>query len=171
MLQLVAKPTAVEPEAWFIVFHPVSATRWLNRLPMRFRHVSAFAYVHAAGCWLIYDVQFWGTRHILLPDNPAALDFLADFTARCTVLHMRRPGPSRLWFRVGFWCVPAIKHLLGLRSSALLPNGLYRSCLRAGAKVIHGPPEVRAPGRSESADAAGCGRTSQGGCASAPAEG
>jgi hypothetical protein len=171
MLQLVAKPTAVEPEAWFIVFHPVSATRWLNRLPMRFRHVSAFAYMHAAGCWLIYDVQFWGTRHILLPDNLAALDFLADFTANCDVLHMRRQGPSRLWFRVGFWCVPAIKHMLGLRSSALLPHGLYRSCLRAGAKVIHGTAHLHPAGRSEPADAAGGGRASQGGCASAPVEG
>jgi hypothetical protein len=83
-----------------------SATWWLACVS-----AFAFAYVHAPGCWLFYDVQFWGTRHILLPDNPAALDFLADFTTGCTVLHMKRQGPSQLWFRVGFWCVPAIKHL------------------------------------------------------------
>ena len=171
MLTLVAKPTAVEPDTWFIVFHPVSATTWLNRLPLRFRHVSAFAYVHAAGCWLLYDVQFWATRHIVLPDNAGALDFLAGFTEGCTVLHMKRAGPSHLWFRAGFWCVPAIKHLLGLRSGALLPSGLFRSCLRAGAKIIHGPPEVRSAGRSEPAIAAGGGSSIQGGCTSAPVEG
>jgi len=170
MLKIVQKPTAVEPENWFLVFHPISSTRWLNRLPLRFRHVSAFAYVHAPKVWLFYDVQFWCTRHIILLDDQTSLDFLAAVTEGCTVLSMRRRGPARFWFRVGFWCVPAIKHLLGLRSSALLPTGLLRDCLAAGAKVIH-DPEVRSPGRPEPASAAGGCRAGEGRCAAASAEG
>jgi hypothetical protein len=171
MLRIVEKPTAVEPDVWFVVFHPMSATRWLNWIPMRFRHVSAFAYVHAAGAWLIYDVQFWCTRHILLPDNTAALDFLAQFTEGCAVLHMKRPGPSRLWFRLGFWCVPAMKHLLGLRSSALLPSGLYRDCRRAGAKIIHEPSKLHPAGRSEPSSRAGSGGNGENDCIADPAGG
>lgn len=152
MLTLVRQPTAIEPDVWFVVFHTHAATPWLDRLPIgRFKHVSAFAYVHGGKGWLICDVQLEAFRQIFLPDSPAALDYLATMTEGCAVLHMRRQGASKVWFRFGFWCVPAIKHLLGLRSGALLPDALFRSCLRAGAKIIHDTSPISGAGRSEPA--------------------
>jgi hypothetical protein len=166
MLRLVRQPTAIEPEVWFVVFHTKAATPFLSRLPIGwFKHVSAFAYVHGAGCWLIYDVQLEGTRTIILPDNPATLDFIAGYTEGCAVLHMRRRTDARIWFRFGFWCVPAMKHLLGLSSSALLPDALFRDCLRApGTKVIHEPSPVPGAGRSEPAGRDRSGDPGEGGC-------
>lgn len=166
MLKLV-RQTAVEPDTWFVVFHPTAAAAWMNRLPIgRFKHVSAFAYVHGIKAWLICDVQLHAFRLIALRDNQDALDALATITAGCTVLHLKRKDGAKPFFRIGFWCVPALKHLLGLRSSALRPDGLYRDCLRAGAKIIHEPPVLHTAGGSEPASGNRCGEQSQGGRAS-----
>jgi hypothetical protein len=175
MLTLIREPAAIEPDLWFIVFHTRAATPWLNRLPIgRFKHVSAFAYVHGASCWLVCDVQLDCFRQLILPDNARTLDYLAELTEGCAVLHMRKKFGRGPWFRWGFWCVPAMKHLLGLRSSALRPDTLFRDCLRAGAKVIHElriATSVPGPGRSEPRGADRGGQPGQGGCAAAAAEG
>jgi len=42
----------------------------------------------------------------------------------------------RFWLRLGFWCVPAMAHLVGCRTQALRPDGLYRAMLRQGGAVV-----------------------------------
>lgn len=171
MLRLVTMPVAVEPVLWNVVFHPEAATPWLNRLPIgKFKHVSAFTYLPGLKGWLIYDVQLSSTRMVVLPDLDASLDIIARMTEGCEVIAMRRETADASTGRLGFWCVPAIKHLLGLRSSALRPDSLRRDCLRNGGQLIHGCPEIPSAGRS---DAAGGSRTSaegQAACAAIPAE-
>jgi hypothetical protein len=45
-------------------------------------------------------------------------------------------GPRPRWLRLGFWCVPAMAHLLGLRGFMFRPNALYRACLAQGGAVV-----------------------------------
>ena len=50
--------------------------------------------------------------------------------------------------RFGFYCVPAIKHLLGLKCVALTPDGLYRAVIKAGGTIV-GQQAPATPSRSD----------------------
>jgi hypothetical protein len=128
-----------EVTQWFVAFYPSCANRWLDRLvPGRFKHVNAFGWSENARTWVLYEVGLWGTRVFVFPAGRAGERELSAWTETASILRLDRaekqPG---MWLRLGFWCVPATRHLLGLRGGALLPDGLWRDCLRAGAKVIH----------------------------------
>lgn len=130
-----------EPLTWLVLFQSSTSRRWIDRLvPGRFKHVMAFGWVEKAKAWVSYDVQL-GRTHILLMaeadgEKKIGEAFGRDADAallRCAVRLSPRPRlmPS------GFWCVPAIKHLLGLRSGALRPDALWRDCLAQGAEIVH----------------------------------
>ncbi|WP_165923541.1 hypothetical protein [Bosea sp. BK604] len=44
-------------------------------------------------------------------------------------------GERSPWFRLGFWCVPAMSHLVGLTSTVLRPDALYAACMKAGGSI------------------------------------
>ncbi|MDB5937588.1 MAG: hypothetical protein JWQ01_4932 [Massilia sp.] len=143
-------PVSIEPTQWNVVFHPTAATPWMNRVPIgRFKHVSAFAYLAGIKGWLVYDVQLDGTRLVVLPDIPESMDVIGRLTDGCDIISMRRGDAGSTGWRLGFWCVPAIKHLIGLRSGALRPDALRRDCLRNGGEIVHETPRVQAAGRSD----------------------
>lgn len=120
-----------EPAVWTLSFQRTTHLPWLNRLPMRFRHVAACHYLAGLDAWLFYDVRMHYTRVVVLRGDAANAEWqeFARDAVLLTISTRRDQNPSG---RVGFWCVPAIKHLIGLRSSALLPSGLLRDCLAAG---------------------------------------
>lgn len=72
----------------------------------------------------------------VLPDGPVADAKIGGICAVATVVLRYEPpaqperGPM---LRLGFWCAPAVAHLLGIRSCALVPIQLYRDLLRRGA--------------------------------------
>lgn len=133
-------PAAIEPDEWFVVFHTKATTRLLSWLALgRFKHVSAFAYYPGFKAWLLYDVQLTGTRLILLAHGDEAKATIAAITAGCTIVKVRRQLTSYRWHsRLGFYCVPAVKHLLGVRCATMRPDGLYRHLLRDGGIRIDG---------------------------------
>jgi hypothetical protein len=133
-MDAVAMDNAVEPTEWFVVFHTKAMNPWLGRLACgKYKHVSALAYCPGFKAWLLFDAQWTGMRLILMP-HETAKTFYAEYTADCAVLKMARVHqPMPVSSRWGFYCVPAIKHLLGLRCVAARPDGLYRSMLRNGA--------------------------------------
>jgi len=158
-------PVAVEPEEWTVVFHREASSRWFALIALgRFKHVSAFAYLPGLHGWVIHDWQHSGLRVAVLPHSDETCRLIASmFGGPSTewVKVRRRPGPSSLsGFRLGS-CVGAVKHLLGLRSLVLRPDGLYRHLMRdalptkaptasdgwhepsAGASTIAGVPELR----------------------------
>lgn len=140
-------PEVVEVVDWTLVFHRSAAARWVERLACgRYKHVSAFAWVRELRVWVIYDVKLSGSPILLLPDSQAALDRLAEHTCGADLMRMpRRAGGG---FAFGFFCVPAIKHLVGLRGGALRPDALWRDCLRQGGKVVDGSESANATSRS-----------------------
>lgn len=140
---------AFEPQSWLLVFNHEASTRWRSFLAFgRFKHVWALAWVPAHKSWLVYDVHLDGTTIGLVPEGKPFEEFLGRQTQgmrKATLVRMprrppeTRPKPARnynIGHRLGFWCVPAIKHLIGVRCGALRPDALYRACLRHGGTVF-----------------------------------
>lgn len=132
---------AIEPVEWFVVFHRKSMNRLLGWLAVgEFKHVSAFGYCAGFKCWLIYDVTWSGTRIKLLPHNEFGKATIGLWTQDCFIMKLPRgdglPHPTS---RIGFTCVNAVKHLLGLGCVAMTPSQLYRHILRNGGLPLDGP--------------------------------
>jgi hypothetical protein len=133
-MDTIALPDAIEPTYWNVVFHP-STTR-LKRLVLgEFQHVSAFTYIPGTGAWLMYDSQWGGVRIALIP----RINALVSYSRGCTVIKFdRRYQSIAIASRFGFYCVPAIKQLLGLSCVAATPDGLYRHLIKHGGVLISG---------------------------------
>jgi hypothetical protein len=129
--------TAIEPERWVLVFQRESKVWWVRWLARgRYRHVAAYAYLPGFKAWLIYDVNMIRTSIAVVPDGDEALGWLYELTKDADLMAFRRqPGAARTAPLLG-WCVPAIKHLIGLRSGALRPDTLFRDCLAAGGQPL-----------------------------------
>lgn len=129
---------SIEPGEWFIVFHPDTAIPFVRAVcPGRFKHVSAWGYYPGFKSWLIFDPQWGGLRLSMIShaDMPTAFP---EYTRGCEVVKMVRAGEIGLspLSRLGFWCVPAIKHLLGVRCATWRPDAFYRHILRRGGIPI-----------------------------------
>lgn len=102
-----------------------------------FRHVFMLGYVAEFGAWLLYDVRLSHTTVAIVSQaHAAALIGLAmdegDVLTLSPQLHVKHSPLDR----IGFWCVPAARHLLGVRCVALTPRGLHRYLVRMGAKSL-----------------------------------
>jgi hypothetical protein len=140
--------TAIEPERWVLVFQRESKVWWVRLLACgRYKHVAAYAYLPGFKAWLIYDVNMVRTSIVVVPDGDEALGYLYELTRDADLMAVKREGiaiTATPW-RIGFWCVPAVAHLIGLRSGALRPDRLWRDCLRAGGQPLDpGPAAVPA---------------------------
>lgn len=128
---------AIEPTMWFLVFQEKARTRWVNWLAFgRFKHVSAYGWVPDQRMWVFYDVSLGRTRIAVLPVCDAAEEEIRRLARYGVTLAMKPRGECRRWFRVGFWCVPAMAHLVGVPSCAVRPDALFRQCLRHGAEIL-----------------------------------
>ena len=126
---------------WLIFFWDCGPAWWARVLPPGWRHVTAVAYFKDAERWvyfnpaspgLVLDVQegeaFHARYEHLMREATAVLRFASQ--------HDRGAMPAT------FFCVGAIKALLGLRSRALSPAGLYRDLRASGAEIVKAPGEV-----------------------------
>lgn len=124
-------------DSWLVAFVKRGRDHWIDWfLPSGFRHVFAFGYVPEADVWLLYDVQFARTQVKVIPDELVGshIEYAWEEGALIKVPHIKAAAPPLL--RWGFWCVPAIKHLIGVRSSALTPKGLYDHLVKIGCEQI-----------------------------------
>ena len=126
-------PNCIEPSEWFIVFHRKSLNPILSFLAFGERkHVSAFGYCPGLKVWMVYDVQWAGTR-IMLVDKGAII----EWTRGCDILKIKRVNHRMgLSSRFGLYCVNAIKHLIGLKCVAATPDQLYRHIIKHGGILI-----------------------------------
>lgn len=124
----------IEPDEWFLCFLGTERHHWFDRFTKKgFRHVCAFAYLPLTGCWVFYDVNIF--RTVISVSGGEDADRRIGGLARLGKILRVKPGAGgRWWSRLGFWCVPAMKHLIGSRSSALTPYGLYRDLLEQGSE-------------------------------------
>lgn len=126
----------VQPNMWFLIFTERRDSWWLNLLAMgRFKHVMAIGRISDQSLWVLYEVSLRRTRIAVLPDCPGSDEMIHNLRVGNVTLTMK-PGAERLpWARIGFWCVPAIAHLIGLKAQPLRPDALFRACLAEGAVV------------------------------------
>jgi len=132
-MNVVTLPAAVEPEEWTIVFHREASSRWFSFIAFgKFKHVSAFAYLAGLNGWVIHDWHAGGLQVAVLPHSTETCRIISTLFGGGEWIKVRRQaGTSWSGFRLGT-CVGAVKHLLGLRSNALRPDGLYRYLVRHG---------------------------------------
>lgn len=127
-----------EPKDWFVVFYDRSEARFVNWLAMgRFKHVAVFGKVERSGAWVFYD--FWLNRaRIFVVGDWEADEAIANFIAGATVVRFPRllADVTDVNLRPGLWCVPAVAHILGIHSSALRPDALFRQCLAKGGEIV-----------------------------------
>jgi hypothetical protein len=127
-----------EPKDWYAVFHPESTKWWIRWLARgRFKHVSVFGWVERANAWVFYDFQLDRARIYVVSNHEADL-LIGHYSVSNTVVRMaRRLGEEfDVNLRFGAWCVPAVAHILGIRTCALRPDTLFRHCLANGGEII-----------------------------------
>lgn len=132
---------AEEVQRWHFVFHVKHHTWWGERfIPGRFSHVSAFAYMHLAKVWILVEQSpRTNTRVLVWPEYRAdeMPPFLINWTMDSSILaaDVRRRSDFRP--KTGFSCVGSVKDLIGSRSRALSPEGLFHDLVREGAKIVY----------------------------------
>lgn len=125
------------PRNWLVVFYPRSVYTWVNRLvPGRFKHVSLISFIQPADAWLYYSVEPTGCPIELWPGNEAGSRRFAEITASASIIRFPAVMERNSWLRAGWWCVPAVKHALGIRSGALLPDQLWRYLVANGGEIV-----------------------------------
>jgi len=136
MIAAVTGPLIVEPRVWTLVFDRKASSWWTNLVAMGpHKHVRAYAYVPFLHVWVFFDPAFSGTSIVLASNSQAELlisSWLVDADTITMMVSRETIGPPLFGS-----CVSQIKRLIGIRSGALRPSGLYRHCLG------HGCPEVR----------------------------
>jgi hypothetical protein len=120
---------------WHVVFHP-GPCFW-----GKYQHVSLAGY--ADETWLHLDVQRGGVSVATIHRFDEVTDFLSFLLAHYTVLKFGpQRGVSRQFFQP-MTCVSFVKHVLGIRSSALRPDGLLLSLERDfGAVRVNEPAKT-----------------------------
>ena len=96
--------------------------------------MAAFGYCADQAAWILYDVT---TRRTLIRVmTPSQMDAWVEALPdnRRIVEFEPVEEPAEPTFRVGFWCTPAVAHLVGARSRALRPEAFYRDLLAQGAR-------------------------------------
>lgn len=128
---------SLEPETWLLAFHTRTTSRLVGWLAWgRFKHVLAFGYIRRIRAWVFFEPALGRTRLFVAPDGPVADSMIAEAISGASVLSIRPAAATRASWPVFGWCVPAVAHLIGLRSGALRPDALWRDCLRAGAQSV-----------------------------------
>jgi hypothetical protein len=140
MLGLV-RLVAVEPppakrlrRLWLIFFSNTADNHWWTRfLTPGFRHVTAAAWFATEERWVYFNPTARGTVIEIATDaefGPRFQQLVQDSTA----ILLAPSQQQRRYAPAAFFCVGAIKALLGIRCCALGPLGLYRHLLANGAE-------------------------------------
>jgi hypothetical protein len=135
MIRLVNAGAGGQPTRWVLAFRRTADSRLVRWLACgRYKHVSAFAYVAEVDHWVFLDWRL-AALDVIVARGTAAEHYMHHYTRDADLLGMQ-PRQTGRGFRCGLWCVPAIKHLIGIRGSALRPDGLWRDCIRQGAEIL-----------------------------------
>jgi hypothetical protein len=126
-----------QPEVcvWNLLFLSGPRQHWWDWLtdPV-FRHVCAFGWANDR--WIVYDSADIRSRIMVLTASQFDMWIAERETRISDVIQVPVQAGAGLRGRVGLWCVTSVKHLAGLKSSALRPKALHRDLLAAGYERI-----------------------------------
>lgn len=135
MIAVLTGPLIVRPRAWTLVFAREADSWWASLVAFgRHKHVRAYAYVPFLHVWVFFDPAFSGTS-ITLTANSEAERLIAAWSVDADLVSVLAPQERVMPPAVLGFCVPQIKRLVGIRSRALRPSGLFRHCLRVGQPI------------------------------------
>lgn len=128
---------------WLLFFGEPAKLGWWTRL-MRpgFRHVSAAAWFVSEERWVHYNPTSRGTVIEIWTEAEfyRRLGQLMRDSHVILKIGSKHDTPSIVPF--GLWCTGSIKEILGIRSRALWPRGLFRDLLARGAEIVPVPDEA-----------------------------
>lgn len=134
---------------WHVIFHP--ERRWWSG---PHSHVSLAGFSNDT--WLHLDLQRAGVSVASIYHYDEVQDFLSFLLTHYTVLRFGPAIAQRNHFLRPMSCVAFTKHVLGVRSSALLPDGLLRDLVRDyGAQVLNETQDAKGDDGAKAATAAG----------------
>jgi hypothetical protein len=127
---------AIDRRLWLVFFSDgEQVSFWSQFLRPGWRHICAAAWYPEQERW-VYVNPARDRTHIRVQRGE---EFAARFTylwgTSTAILEVATMG-ERQFCPAFFSCVGAIKGLLGLRSWALTPRGLYAALIHAGAKAV-----------------------------------
>jgi hypothetical protein len=132
-MNLLSTDAAGAPTRWLICFARCSGLWWVDLIPGTYKHVRAFAYTAETDCYVFYDPCL---RTTMVTARGAGARHLMEAWARNAAILTMTPLSAQRLRLSPFSCVTAIASLLGLPGGALRPDGLYRQCLRHGARIV-----------------------------------
>lgn len=137
--RLVPVTRAPLPRLWLVFFGEAASRPWWGRFfRPGFRHVRAAAWFDQTSRWMLFDPTIRGIHIEIETDEAFAARWAELYGSSAAILRMRSEY-GRGALPPAFWCVGAVKALLGIRSCALLPHGLYRDLLAQGAEIVRAP--------------------------------
>lgn len=127
-----------EPKDWYVVFHPTSPKWWIRWLAFgRFKHVSCFGFVERAQSWAFFEFHLDRTRIMIVGDHEADI-LIGNFIEGNTIVRLAKPLGQDLNVNMaaGAWCVPAVAHIVGVKTCTLRPDAFFRQCLAKGGELM-----------------------------------
>jgi hypothetical protein len=153
---MVASGASGRPARWILAFQRTTKSRLVRLLACgTYQHVMAFGYVAEVDHWIFFD---WKASlvDIMVARGDHATQLTDQYTRDADLLGMEaKPSPG-YGLRFGWWCVPAIRHLVGIGGGALRPDALWRDCIAQGADILSHDirPASGATGQSARSDPA-----------------
>lgn len=134
---------------WHVIFH--RQKRWWSG---PHSHVSLAGFSNDT--WLHLDLQREGVSVASIYHYDEVQDFLSFLLTHYTVVRFGPTISEKRHFWKPMTCVSFVKHTLGVRSSALLPDGLLRDLVRNyGSEVLNETPQSRRNRGTEATTPAG----------------
>ncbi len=124
------------PECWLVFFGDTPRPRWWWRLARRgFRHCFAAKWCEEGQTWLVVEPHAGRLELTIIPRGQF-LRLRSIVATHTTVRFMSTCERAAMPFSAG-WCCGSIKAILGIRSMALTPFGLFRELLARGAERVY----------------------------------
>lgn len=138
-----------DPVIWHVIFHPREKGDWWAR---RFSHVSLAGWTNET--WIHLDLGRSEVDLRAFYAHDDVNDYLSSLLTHYTVVKfgaVDTPGQS---FMRPLTCVSFVKHVLGVRSRALLPDQLFRILKsQYGAETLNEGENCRGNGGTTSGQA------------------
>lgn len=124
------------PAVWQVCFCSTERRFWWNRFLTRgFEHVYLLGYLPEYGAWMYFDPQADRLLLAIVSKEIAGRLLTRAYQGgRILTYEPEDDTPQSVLDHFGTWCVPAVRHVLGVRCVAVTPKGLHDFLLENGAR-------------------------------------
>jgi hypothetical protein len=126
------------PGTWLVCFYDPVTPSWHARFARKgFGHCNVAGFIPEIEKWMIADWSAQGLATYLLESEAMTPIFAAlSLHGKVLAVDVPRRRPKFLPVPRIFYCVPLVKQVIGLRSGALTPYGLFCVLRARGARPM-----------------------------------